>query len=393
MLCSYYKKYLQNLRRVFTKAYVFAFDCLFVRDLLGHTYLNPSWLRMITYFCVAVIIVKLSLTYYHPSDQKVIAGLFVFGFIVWMVTKSNLVVISTLLIAASKNVSIRKIILHCTILTSISILVVMSCALAGIIPNKFAYEHYAFGFANANLLAFYIIIIALGIEYICADYLKSTFHCFSIALLIVAALVTGSRACYLVVFALVLGNLGTQIFKKRFKKEILWEFFFLFLSFGWIFSIITYKNFSFLNKINQLCTGRLEQANYYLSKYGFSLFGHFIPELNGKNHWPWFTIDGAYGDLLVVYGAFACAIFIFIYFCTIRSYRQRGKNTKVIVLMAIAFHMLVENPGMIVTYNPFLLLVLPAMLECNFGNIITKHFLGLLKRFKNLNHKRSKDDS
>jgi hypothetical protein len=381
---------LQSLRCIFTKAYIFAFDCLFVRNLLGNTYLGWSWLRMVTYFCIAIIIVKLSLTYYHPFDRKVIAGLLIFGFIVWMVMKSNLIIISILLITASKNVSIRKIIWHCTILTSISILIVLGCALAGIIPNKFEYEHYAFGFTNANLLAFYIIIVALGIEYICSDYLKPTFHCFSIALLIISGLVTGSRACYLVIFALILGNLGIQLSKKKFGREILWEFIFLFLSFGWVFCVINYKNFSFLNKINQLCTGRLEQANYYLSKYGFSLFGHFIPELNGQNHWPWFTIDGAYGDLLVVYGVFACVIFIFIYFCTIRCYRQQGENTKVIVLMAIAFHMLVENAGMIATYDPFLLLVLPAMLECNFKNIITKHFSGLPRRLKHSNHERSK---
>ncbi len=124
-----------------------------------------------------------------------------------------------------------------------------------------------------------------------------------------------------------------------------------------------YRKSSFLQWLDVLLTHRISSGDDAFSKYGFSLFGHYIRQQgfgwtpNGfDNSFGYFFIDNGYHTIILCYGILFTIIVLASYLYSIRFHYNAGNFRIVAILILISISNLVDcrflNPG----YSPFFVL-------------------------------------
>lgn len=346
-----------ELSRMMPRAFVFFYAVLYVRNILGHTYLESDIFSLVSYICSLFFVVKLILGKKTKKETFVVVLLIALGCAIYLETKSYLALLNIIIILSAKGVN-RKQLFDCLAFVGI----ITACLIAilsalGAIENREVAGSFSYGFSNPNQAMSVISISLIMIVYVRIRNINIVHWYFLCLFTLGWAFLTGSRAMYLLLISMFLLNAIYRMGNGKKFFNCKWEYLFLLLT---ILIVILFCQFDssvgIMAFLNNAMTGRLIQANYYYQLYDVNFFGNFIPELNGENHWPWYTIDCAYASLFIIYGLIYGIVYTYCMFRAIKIYRKKEDVGAVISLLLVAVYMLMENNAIGVVYCPLLLL-------------------------------------
>lgn len=347
-----------RLSEIMPKAFTLFYSILYLRNIVGQTYLENSIYRLISFICPLFFVAKLMLGKKSRKEVIVTLLLVLVGCAIYLETKNYLALLNIIVILSAQGVDRKRLFDCLTIVGVITAGFVAVLAIIGAIENREVVGNYSYGFLNPNqamsvISIAVIMIICVHIENI------NIIHWYFLCLLTLGwAILTGSRAMYLLLISMFLLNLIYKFGNGKIFFKLKWEYLFLLLTILIVSLICQFSSdINIMAMLNDVMTGRLLQANYYYQLYDINFFGNFIPELNGENHWPWYTIDCAYASLFVIYGLVYGVLYIYFMFRAIRIYREKEDVGAVVALLLVAVYMLMENNAIGVVYCPLLLLL------------------------------------
>lgn len=295
-------------------------------------------------------------------------------FIVFLNTKSNILIISVLFIVSAKNINIDKLVKIVFWVNSLFIIVVALCAFADIIPlyevAREDHMRYALGFVSYNTFA--IAVFRSVLLWVLMRYkAMRTWHCFIVLLIgyLTYCLADSRIAFYtsLIYFVLLVYSKWN---KKSFTSKlfiVVVELIAPILAFISIyFGSIYMTAHDHLIELNELFSGRLYFINSYLTTYGIKMWGQRIAFTTVRDSVSsgatWFNLDNSYAYSLICFGIIISALLLLIY--SIIIYKAFKNDDKKVLLYAIAMLIvgLTENGIFYVSFN-FVLLYFIKMLE------------------------------
>lgn len=339
------------------KIFIVCYSLLYLRNILGHTYLESGIYRIISFLCPLVLLFKLLIAKRSTRENFFVFILAVIGVAVYMETKSYLVLLNFVIIFSSQGINRKKLFNILVVIGVITSILVVFLSIIGAIENKEVMGSLAYGFTNPNQA---MSVISISVIMIICVYVKdiNIMQWYFLCLFTLGwAILTESRAVYLVLVVMFLLNTIYKFKKQKYFHKIMWEYVFLIGLIFFLFLIFKFEDNIFLAAINNIMTGRLLQANYYYQLYDIKWFGNFIPELNGENHWPWYTIDCSYAYLFIVCGWIYGILHLYFIFRAIRIYRKKEDVGAIFALLLVSVYMLMENTAIWVIYCPLLMLL------------------------------------
>lgn len=348
----------------YSTVYIILYSILYFRNILGASLFNFHALSSITGICMLAVSSFLFSRSYTMRELLAGTVIGILGISIFLTNRNYLCIANLILIYAARDVDIKKLSRACFCIINVALTFIAFFCLAGAVSNVEVDGGYAIGFSNPNQTAFFFCMAA--ILYIYINYEKLSKSCawlYVFTILIIGEVITNSRAIYLIFIALVVFYVFSRVVLKMGKTttKINYAVIFAIIAAFLICAILLYAKTTVFVPINILLTGRLEQANYYLSKYGSLPFGTYIPELNGENHWPWFTIDCAYGSLLIIQGWLFTGLFLICMYISIAYYQNKNDEAAALVLLLCGIYMIIENNCIQATYAPCLLLIAKAI--------------------------------
>ena len=270
--------------------------------------------------------------------------IFGIGFLTFIITHKVTLFLTCITLCGMKNIDLKKTLKNILLIRVVSFIGITGLALLKIIPNKRILmwrsgsfdTRYSLGFGHPNVLQLSLfIIIAL---YLYLKGKKAIF--FQYILLVLVNFLIYSFSKSRTGFICTLGLISVHFFFNKIVKKPnakkLCKMSLITLVFLMIFSYITgvfYGSNSIITKLDYFFNGRIRYSNYYLTTYGFSLFGNgkVLTDLNSildNGYILMFVQYGVIGILLVFgflsriiksdffkndYNLFIISIFMFIY--------------------------------------------------------------------------------
>lgn len=108
-----------------------------------------------------------------------------------------------------------------------------------------------------------------------------------------------------------------------------------------IYSGLLYNDSPFLNLLDMMLQGRINQNSAYLERYDITLFGQPIYESTDVN--DYWVLDCAYMDMLLCSGLLFTILWILLNMCTIHFFYKRNQMVEVAVLMMYALYGITET--------------------------------------------------
>ena len=266
------------------------------------------------------------------------------GFLTFIVTHKVTLFLTCITLCGMKNIDLKKLLKNILLIRIISFIGITGLSLLKIIPNKRILMwrngsfdiRYSLGFGHPNILQLSLfIIIALFL------YLKGKkINFFQYMLLIFVSYFIYFYSQSRTGFVCTLGLISIHFFFNKIVKKPnskrLCNVSLIILVFLMAFSYATgvlYGSNSIITKLDYFFNGRIRYSNYYLTTYGFSLFGNgkVLTDSNAildNGYILMFIQYGAIGTILVFgflsriiksdffkndYNLFIISIFMFIY--------------------------------------------------------------------------------
>lgn len=282
--------------------------------------------------------------------------------VVYMNSEINSTIWLFLVVLASKGVEKDAIYKATFWSMGITVVIVMLLSSVGLIENFYHVNTYtgkiciAFGFRHYN--GFNSIFTILIILYFVNYFEKmNQLHCLFILILsfIVYILTNGKTGLLVNIFiSIILFIIKSLRNKVRAMKLI--GAFIIGMTLLVIMGSILYNQFSLFHAISQLMSGRLQQAHFYYEKYGLTLFGTLIEELQGNYKFWHYMLDCGHMRLLVNYGVLYFILFEFFNFSLLIKSILSGNCKLFVMISAFILYGCSENYISFVFMNVSLLL-------------------------------------
>jgi len=314
-----------------------------------------------------------------------------------------------LLVYSARTLDFKEIARFCVILTGIMLIFVIASSYAGIIKDYIRIEetrvrHYL-GFRYCLFPSTYLFNITALILYIRKEKVRVLELAFLFVLNYIMYLLTGSRLTFVTALLLLVIVLWLKYrpFDYNKKHRLLyyakWVFVLLF-----VFSFIICWNYDITNRIyrtiNTLLEGRISLAHMSLQQFGIKLFGSNVQWIgnglgeNGKQTAGIYSyVDNFYLNFLQRYGTVAFGIVLIILTIVMQRFYQKKDYYAIIIFGLLAFHGLIDDLILYISYNTFWLLCGEYLLSRREVPDIFSYFQSQInrsgkrrKKWLNLNH-------
>ena len=343
-------------------------------ETMFNVYINHKISLIINLFCITLIGIKIVFfDRYSLKTILLIIGLGLCAIFIWIESSYSRLIYLVIFIIGSKGIDFNKIVkmfLYTKI--SITLLAILACELnliEHIIYLRDGKLRYAFGsiyatdfaagvffsivaycYLKFDKLKFRDIVIFIFLSWFLKKYCDARLD--SICIIMVAIF------CSYFVIRRKIKKQKTLKVNKFIKSILIFS-----IPISAIISIALTYFYNSSNKImfilNGILSNRLEIGKIGIEKYGFKLFGQYVPMVGngGANieRSDYFFIDSSYLSIVLTYG-----IVILIVICMLYSYfiNNAIKSGNLIIAFCIGFiaiNCIVAHHFMQISYNPFLL--------------------------------------
>lgn len=377
---SFFHKYIstdESLRKQWGQAlYFFSLALIVTTSLLEFStfneYISMHSLNRLTYVPIGIVLCKVFIID-GLNWQILLQNVFLLGLSIlsMKLASSSLIVTLVVFVIGARNISFNKILKVYYTVASITLLIIMIAAFAGIIANFTFYRgniiRHSFGILYPTDFASHVLSIILA--YYCVNYRKLTWVEYIVTIVISYLLYyfCNSRlTCLTLIIMIFVFLLAKQASLGNRNARV-------FLSFCWggipvlcylevsLSYIYTNSNY-LLVKINHALSNRLSLGRRAIQKYGISLFGQNVQERGwGKGIHAatstsnYFFIDSSYLRFLIIYGVIIGLIVLYwMIKISIDSFRIQEYGICAAILI-VAISAFVEQHLFEVSYNPFIL--------------------------------------
>lgn len=267
------------------------------------------------------------------------------------------------------DIDFEKIAIFTVFVSSVIILFIIISAKYGVILNYISYDggrvREYMGFRYALYPSTYLFNITALVIYIFKDKLNIIGSLIFIGINYYFYIKTNSRITFaLSVLLLVFVTLGKRLFVYLFEKKIVGTIcIFSYIIFAILSIVITKKynpSSAWMWELNHFFGNRLKLGQNSLEKYGYTFLGSKIEwigngldlagnKISGTYTW----VDSLYVQILQHYGLFFLVLFlILITFTLYKIYRDK-EYYLLMILVAIAFHSIIDDLSLYLYYNSF----------------------------------------
>ena len=327
----------------------------------------------INYLAISLLVIYIIITFIKDKiNIYTVIKLALFSVIVLIVTyisKTNSVLKLLLLLLAFKDINFDDFIKKDFKYRLTFVIIVIILSYLGLTGNKVFLRdgetlRYSFGFSHPNILGLQTLSLCCDYIYIhCKDNGKFEFLLLLLVLFF-NIIVTDSRATIACLIFIVIYLLFKKIWKNIYNNSIIKKFIpysFLIMVLISLFIVIKYNSYSnnLINKLDELLSSRLHIANFYYRNYSITLFGNNLIRtkmyIDGIRNINFLPLDNAYIHLLLESGIIIATFFAYCYYIAIKKAYESKNYTLITILLMWILYSLMENNGLIIPYNPFLL--------------------------------------
>ena len=272
-----------NIKRINSEHLIFMY--LFINVFCKSINLyNRNYVYKILFFLgIGLLFLKVITDKYNLKELIICSIFIALSSITFFVSKRPTLLIAILTICSLKNVEIEKSFKGMLTIRTICFVSLIVLSLLGIIPNRIVVVQrelsyilrYGLGHDHPNHLHFAFFLICSLYTFIKEDKLKKCDFCLIILMNQVLYYFSASRSGYVCTLLLVILYMAVYYLKiNKFKVFKLMGVVTLTLSL--LFSFYTaslYGKNEFVNDLNVKFSNRIAYNNYYLDKYGQTLFG------------------------------------------------------------------------------------------------------------------------
>lgn len=346
-----------KVSRLEQKIFMFAWMLMIIHTVISGSYLSEYTTRYTTVFSIILFGLVFFINRIKLEERLLLLLIIIIGVIIYLNTTDNRFIWMGIALAASKNIDIKKIedITYKTLLflfisiggsylllRCFNIIEVFSLNLRG---------GSGIGIGHPNMTHQYLAVI-LSI-YICKHYRTITFAKLFITELLNGLLmvVTQSRSGFLsftIVFIVACATLRFRN-KKNYMRITACGMYglVLFSSFAPII-FLKHKTW-FLTLIDNMFSGRLQQARYYYSEYGIKLFGSYMKELYADViHW---YLDLGFARVLILDGVVVYVLFVLGYYLIVEKSIAEKDMQKFIMVITMMLLTISESMGTYIFFN------------------------------------------
>lgn len=333
--------------------YYFAAVLITVNVIFRFSSYDNNFFAILSSVAYILFCVKFCLTKYTSKELLLFVGLCIIGFICAYITQSIVMLMNVVLIFSAKNVN-RQSLFNIVLIT-------MTICTVGIafytLANGYNTIHSAgghmLGFNNPNLVQYFITMASVYYIAVNIKNIQQWKLAIISGLNIMMCIITDCKTQLITILVVwVLGgilksSLGKKIFLFKFERA-----FFALVILN-VFLVIFYRRFAFTKAIDYFLSWRLNQANYYYNRYGISLLGNYIAELelDVASQRYRAILDSGYLKALINYGAVFFLIMIVMIFLSLKQARLKRDYCCLILFCAISFQLIGENMGLLCSYN------------------------------------------
>ncbi len=369
--------------RTGAQLYLLAFAIFLCEETVGTTMFPIPGSVFVVWKAVAIVLVVAKIILfdrYRPRSFWLMVCVLAVGALTVVASGYTEALFWIILLLGAKNVPFKKI-LQIYLIISVSIVLLAFCAsMLDVIQNlQYARDsgyivRNSFGIVYTTDFASHIFSIILVSFYLLKDRLRIYHYIIAIVLATLVYRFCYTRVDVVCIFLLIAVFIGVNLWErghllsKKFrtgeKNTLIWRWFMPVIAV--IMFLVTYLYSSdnrLLYHIDQLITGRLQYGKMGLTRYGFTLFGQYVPmEGNGGTvvHLKdYFFVDCSYLYILLQYGLIFLLIVLAVYVQCCRKMRTDYYFLAAIVVISVncmIAHHLVE-----LAYSPFALALLAAV--------------------------------
>ncbi|MGN8862555.1 hypothetical protein ACTNCE_11630 [Dorea longicatena] len=338
-------------------------------------YFDGMLYKMALIICTSILIIN-EIIKINYSVKKMM-GLFIvvllFGIILHVSsgTEGFAFALLVIYIYCGSDIEFRRIAIFTLLFSALIVSFVVISAQYGIILNYISYNGVSgrireyMGFRYALFPATYMFNITALVIYVFKDKLNVGMIAVLIGINYYFYIKTNSRITFLLsIFLLIFTILGKKIFIYLFERKVIG----IICIFSYIISTvvsfeITKKynsSIAWMWRLNTFLGDRLRLGQISLRKYGFTILGSKITwvgngldtsgnKMSGTYTW----VDSLYIQMLQHYGLLFLILFLFlITFALYKIYKDQ-EYYLLIILVAIAFHSIIDDLSLYLYYNTF----------------------------------------
>ena len=312
---------------------------------------------------VSLLFVDRNLSTYIKIGLLVLAGLLYyihFGYLQ--------IFIIILFCVSAKNINMKQIVLLDFYVRSICILLTNIFCLTGLIEDitvirydaTTAIIRHSLGYSHPNV-AFLMVFVAI-VDYLIINYLDNKLNVVKIfstvGIAFIYQQVTDSRSgfvCLIIFMLLIVCEKKFHFTRLKIVRAVLMCLPVVLLLLSVLLVQMYSAGISFVYQIDQLLTGRIRSAYYFLNTYGVHLFGINTERLStidaiisGNRA---YVLDNLYFNLIISYGAIFTIVFLLIYFKAIKALLKDSGEIYALVLSVFAILGLVEGAFLNIDFN------------------------------------------
>lgn len=304
------------------------------------------------------LVLKMFEDKYTRKEFIIISILIAIGLMSVLLTRKPTLMITCLCIAGMKNINIDSLFKGMYKLRLATFIIVVLSSLFGIIPNESvemwrngAFEtRYSLGFGHPNTLQLSLFILLALHIYVKYDKLKFIDYVLMFAsnLFIYHYSIsrTGFIAINLLIILCFISKLNINIIKKTIINSPKYVYIAL-LIFSFVSGML-YGKYEIFNKLNSILTGRLAYSNYYLSNYGFTLFGNNLATDTNA------IFDNGYIYMYIQFGILGFILLTWFFFKIFNNVKNKKDIRKSILILLFLIYIFTES----ITPNIFMNIIL-----------------------------------
>lgn len=226
---------------------------------------------------------------YNKKEFMFIIIAFLLISIVFLISKERDLFILGILILSSKGVDFRKLVKIDFITRIWGIAITIILCLVGVAKDFIMYRYdfnnsvveirHSLGFIHPNTLSINILILLMGYIFLRYKNIKLIEFLVIFIIMYIFSKITGSRngvLCTTITILLFYLEKIFNIFSNKVIKCLITYSMTLCTILSILLTVLYKYDLNFINIINNLLTGRIKSASYFLDTYGFSLIGQKI---------------------------------------------------------------------------------------------------------------------
>lgn len=307
-----------------------------------------------------LIIISINIKSYSIKEIIMVVAINTLGIISYFFSKSMNILKITLILSASKNRNMDKLIKYSFWVGLVILITHIICSTVFEMGTLYLEtdfgrgeieKRYFFGFSHANSLHLMINVIIMCYMYTYFMDMKDIRNKYiSLAILLIFMIITYSftrsrTGIIMTMCVLILAIIYSSKSNKIFKNYKLLNTMYMSVIVVTIVFVCFFDNTQIFNSLNNLLTGRLKFGNMFIQKYGMTLLGQEVSSVYETQYGYNLNIalDQGIINPLILYGIIINVLFYFSQLILIKKYCKSKQYKRVMIIVLIIIYSITEN--------------------------------------------------